>query len=266
MEYPEHLYKYRYFDEKGLHLRMLTHNEIFFPSPARFNDPFDCQISMNFSDATKEEILCYWEKRINDSQVSLRPGDSLEELYEKGFFSSPIARKLARESTKNISAKILGIFSLTSNNSNILMWSHYSSSHTGFVIGFRTQGLKDFCSKCIYNKKNIIAMDIIRYSSLMPIINAYRRSYNERFNLQVLTKAIDWQYENEYRMLKQNGPDTTEILPSNVFSYVFVGCRIEQNNLDKIIQVLRDREDQLPLFQARTSETKFGIEFEQIEY
>ncbi len=40
---PEHLYKFRVFDDPN-HKRILTDNELFFPSPKRFNDPFDSTI------------------------------------------------------------------------------------------------------------------------------------------------------------------------------------------------------------------------------
>ncbi|MBT2620300.1 DUF2971 domain-containing protein [Chryseobacterium sp. ISL-6] len=34
-----------------------------------------------------------------------------------------------------------GIYSLTTKNSNLLMWSHYGNSHKGFCIGFNTEKL-----------------------------------------------------------------------------------------------------------------------------
>ena len=40
IQLPPKLYKYRNFDDPN-HLRVISHNEIFFSSPKNFNDPFD---------------------------------------------------------------------------------------------------------------------------------------------------------------------------------------------------------------------------------
>jgi hypothetical protein len=55
MTLPKYLYKYRDFDQSGRNIRMLSHNEIFFSSPAKFNDPFDCQIPINIHEGTREK-------------------------------------------------------------------------------------------------------------------------------------------------------------------------------------------------------------------
>lgn len=268
MEFPRHLYKYRHFDNRNLHIRVLTDNEIFFASPAKFNDPFDCRISLDYA-GTREETVRNWNDRIANLQFPLPRGlEGLnpEELYDRGFFTSPQLLQVAKQFTKNFGAKAFGIFSLSANHWNILMWSHYSSSHSGFVVGFDSAQLTDYCHSSAFGGGPIVALDVVRYSRLMPQLNAYRHDRNERFEGQFLTKAVDWQYEEEYRMLMQNSPNTPATLPAKAIKTVHLGCQIDPSHRDRIIEVLKARGDQLQLFQAKTSDTMFGLEFEQIRY
>ena len=45
-EIPNIFYKYRDF-EKNKHLNIVENLELYLPSPALFNDPFDCKISLD---------------------------------------------------------------------------------------------------------------------------------------------------------------------------------------------------------------------------
>ena len=57
---PKFLYKYYSLNKNNAHhrARIFTHNELYFPSPKIFNDPFDSKIQLVF-DGSKEE----WEKK-----------------------------------------------------------------------------------------------------------------------------------------------------------------------------------------------------------
>jgi hypothetical protein len=267
-DFPESLYKFRCFDKCDLHIRILTHNEIFFSSAAQFNDPFDCRISMQYT-GTREEIVEYWKKQIANSQFPLPPGIEgvdPEEMYERGYFTSPEALELAKQFTKDFGARALGVFCLTASYSNILMWSHYSSSHSGFVVGFSTLQLKQFCYDSTFGGGAITALEVVRYSRAMPQVNAYRHNQNERFEKQFLTKAEDWCYEEEYRILMQNGPNTKATLPPNTITRVILGFQIDPSNRDRMIHVLRSRGDHLPLFQAQPSDSQFALDFLEVQY
>ena len=65
MNLPDKVYKYRIW-ENGSHKNLLLYNELYLASPKDFNDPFDCRISPNFVDLTKQEKNDY----INDLAIS----------------------------------------------------------------------------------------------------------------------------------------------------------------------------------------------------
>lgn len=77
----------------------------------------------------------------------------------------------------------IGVLSFTSNQGNILMWSHYSGSHTGAAIKFKVsdKSIKDKVFKKVH----------------------YIQKFEELnfFNDRSLVKSADWAYENEYRVI-----------------------------------------------------------------
>ena len=50
---PEHLYRYRTFHDREE--RTIVHDEVYFPSPLEFNDPFDCLVTYS-TDCSEEEF------------------------------------------------------------------------------------------------------------------------------------------------------------------------------------------------------------------
>jgi len=54
---PNNLYKYRQLDDNSR--LMLSDNIIYFPSPSKFNDPFDCSIPLRLDIATRDQYIQY---------------------------------------------------------------------------------------------------------------------------------------------------------------------------------------------------------------
>lgn len=80
--------------------------------------------------------------------------------------------------------------SLSRNNGNLLMWSHYAVSHRGFCIGFKKN------DPFFYNALSV------RYHRLRSTFNGANYSLGSDINMQkiALEKAIDWAYEEEERL------------------------------------------------------------------
>lgn len=67
---PEYLYKFRVFEDPN-HVRILTHNQLFFPSPKRFNDPFDSTIPVRYDEGSREEIINHWISHLKITRARL---------------------------------------------------------------------------------------------------------------------------------------------------------------------------------------------------
>jgi hypothetical protein len=177
---PEYLYKFRVFEDPN-HKRILTDNEIFLPSPKRFNDPFDSTIPVRYDQGAREEIINHWVSHLKITRPGLSPQEMEAEatrLFESGHFRTPQSMEdIARISRERVYGTV-GVFSLTANYENILLWSHYADKHRGFCIGFDARKLYLFCinylknleSRSLRGNQSIIFRDV-RYTRNYPFIN-----------------------------------------------------------------------------------------------
>lgn len=86
-----------------------------------FNDPFEAMPAFKkiFSEDKRKELQKMYPELKDGRLDSLECGNKIDEL------------KCRIQNCYNI-----GVFCLTPTSNNILMWSHYTESHKGFVVGF----------------------------------------------------------------------------------------------------------------------------------
>ncbi len=265
---PEIVYKYRDWNNP-FHKNILLHNEIYLASPKDFNDPFDCRIPINFqvlSDEEKEKfkveiVIQQIQKnpgagdilasKLNDLDERMNDIEKFQEGYEEFYFNQIDTN--------------YGIFSLSKTFKGILLWSHYSNNHQGFCVGFREEKLRESCSF-------IARTGIVSYETNFPRIKPkVRETFEEkltRIHVQTTTKSKDWEYEEEYRLIKvfERKPQSFERcfqLPNEVFSEVILGIDISPKNKEEIIYVCKIKN--IPVYQAKKVPFKFEIDRELIE-
>lgn len=235
---PEVLYKYRSW-ENPYHKRLLTDNEIFFAKPSAFNDPFDCQIcpSLNTSSAgamrraiSKSSLQAYPEmpRRERDRCVTKR----VLELRDPAEQS-----RIKKEWQQRIDEEV-GIFSLTENQNSLVMWAHYANSHRGLCIGFRAECLKVVSTRLSKGDGLSRYLLRVRYVDDYPVIDLFdpKRIPGTSLIPVLATKAQDWSYEEEYRLMVTRPPgnrnytlqndDRRCVLGSETIVSVTMGCRM----------------------------------------
>lgn len=175
-----------------------------FTQPAALNDPFECipilsvdesrQVLDAFIHETEAGIL---DDIINEGLPRKRDWEAFQERkieLQEELKTNPgkLRDFFFRQAEEKINASI-GIFCLAKRWDSGLMWSHYSSSHTGFCIGFHrdhpfflgdgtSPGLRDVC----YSQSRV----------RVPLEKGKAIDFDVMF-----TKSIDWKYEQEERML-----------------------------------------------------------------
>ncbi len=279
---PETLYKYRCWSEE-CHRRLLTNNEIFFSSPKHFNDPFDSTIPVRYDKLTKNEL------RAVISRWLIREEPNLKKHHKK--LGKKINSKMKELTDPNISLermreqrefwnKKVGIFSLAECKDNILMWSHYADCHKGVCVGFDylkiKKYIKDGCEKWMRyeaiafpkrcNIDVVISLFKVEYQKEYPVINpAEIRDKNNIF-IPITTKSDQWEYEKEYRLILVDRTDCIKILPKNTINEVILGCRMESSHRDEIKRVLKKKNENIELYEAKMKEESFGLDFERVDY
>lgn len=220
MEYPQvnHLYKYCTYNTNSL--SVLINKKIWASKPESLNDPFDCKIK--FMPEINHEAFIKYLKRTGTSTGDLQKD-----------------KKIFLEFLKNEPEKIIskfGVFSMSQINDNILMWSHYSNQHRGFCIGF------------VRNNDNILG-DInktkpVEYDCNYPKIYPLDDTGNydpSCFTKMLFTKAKDWEYEKEWRLVYDEG-DKELPLSADISSIIF-GLKMAEGHKATIRKILADQPD-----------------------
>ncbi len=160
--------------------------------------------------------------------------------------------------------------SLSRNHTNLLMWSHYAASHTGFCIGFNE--VDPFFNKAL----------CIRYRRLRSSLNGAQIGTNVANDITkhiALEKAIDWAYEEEERLFLDD-VDTKPVeigfdpwgrsitiapFPETSVSAIYLGLRSDVKLTGRIIRSLRRHNLTVDVFKAKRSWNEFGLSFMPIE-
>lgn len=268
MKYPSVLYKYRTFNEYSF--RLLRDNEVFFSAPNRLNDPRDCRLPLLYEKGTLKQI---YNKNFENLKyvapcLTRKERQKEAERMAKVVYANrddPVRREEFRKGIVENMNKTVGILSLSSVNDNPLMWSHYSDGQSGFCVGFDTQKLLQFIDKVALQGIRVL-LDNVVYCSRLPQINPYKMSDEEIFRAMVFSKSSHWTYEVEYRLMCADRPDFALVLDSDIIFHVLLGPNCSRDNKQKVIEILRSRGDNVPLFQAIHRDIEYEIVFEKVGY
>ncbi|CAI8788924.1 DUF2971 domain-containing protein [Pseudomonas sp. IT-P171] len=252
-----HLYRYRspgLLSQKGL-----LYDEWYFASREELNDPIEMQSKFEFTDNTGEiwhrTLSTLW-KNVNYIEVAsdylakLSP-ISYELLLQDFDLHTKSIFKLLLEKQKitlddieslhhsfNALRSLLSLYepksaysvSLSKTNSEMLMWSHYTNSHTGYCLIYRP--IEGCLNQCPNRKKESLivsqghssvvgdrfqvkdihyqnGLDPIDAHTLLPTIHTGfqfnseidRLQYHSIIEKQLLTKNTCWEYEQECRLM-----------------------------------------------------------------
>jgi hypothetical protein len=232
MKFPEITNLYKYYVYNVNSLSVLINRRVWFPKPDSFNDPFDCNIPFdnhinlreleNFLPRYKN-IKGLSEKELDEEILKIKNERGQVEGEFKEIYSNVL--KVADEQLRNS-----GVFSLTQCNNNILMWSHYADHHKGFCIEFVRSPQNDLGD---YEKTRRV-----KYPPNYPIVSPLS---TDVFDLKFFTKAIDWKYEKEWRLVNEEG-NMEKSLPGDISAIIF-GLRMPDLHKKAIQKIMSDLPD-----------------------
>lgn len=266
-------YKYRNTSEWTE--KIIIEKEIWLAKPETLNDPFECnpteflerdselfkknimksQIAgfihhalnchknmQNFYDAKGREI------KILLNRIKKQKGN-IERQYRiiNDFLEIKEATKLTSPSSQLNSQKKmlenLGVFSVSEDPLNSLMWAHYANNHTGIVLGFDIQDFENSCFKKVNYIEVLPEIDLSK--GLMNGINYYLvqgkmiaepfiQMEDPQIQNIIFTKTIEWQYEKEWRFItKQFGK---HLFPGKLKQLIF-GMKCPESEIIKYIRI-----------------------------
>ncbi|MES2557205.1 MAG: DUF2971 domain-containing protein [Bacteroidota bacterium] len=253
-EIPQILYKYRDWKD-DYHKRLLTENELFLASASQFNDPFDVSLPYRYrkEDLTPANLF----QKLYETAKEMYPDYIDEQIHEicyerqqSGVFENGQYWKENHEEFREKMHSIFGVLSLTTENDNLLMWSHYSDSHKGFCIGLD--------SSEIYKAIGGMFGKVI-HSDRFPEIPLFGDPTNTMIEI-LTTKSTHWEYEEEYRLTKAYSAKTSHILPNEAFKEIILGVNISEQFADEIIQLVKTKFPNMKIYQSQMNLEEFKLD------
>lgn len=204
----------------------------------------------------------------------------IKKILYKFNLSEDEAIKLVDDKIKvmpeNIRKKIIsgfsdsfGVLSLSRSRNNLLMWSHYAQSHTGFVIGF-DETHEFFHQNDALNR--VTSPVDVTYSDIKQPID-FNDNGIDIFRKMLTQKSNDWAYEQEVRVFKSNllglnGDDdgygnrvSLIDIPPDAITEILIGA----NASPKFKQLILDHCLDYDVYEAKLSNFNYKLEFSIIK-
>jgi hypothetical protein len=217
-ELPKYIYKYTTIESAIL---ILNSSKLKFSKPSDFNDPFDCNLTINTNN-TAEEIDNHIELLRKKNNLT----DEKIKLVKSKFHNSEELFKITNNSIKQVKEEF-GITCFSKNEKNLIMWAHYCDKHKGICMKFDILADPDFF---------MIPFQVL-YKNEYPNFN-YIRNRDGLAKFLVETKSKDWEYEQEIRVMK-HGPDFYDFKKEALVEIIF-GIRTKDDDRKKIVDALAD--------------------------
>ena len=231
---------------------ILVNHRLYCASPQDLNDPFECVAKFSFQ-ATEEQKMQRAIARIQK--------ENPEMLIEDARAQAPQRCRILEESgVKNMKKWIfnsIGFISFGGMRDNLLMWSHYADAHAGICIEFGASRLEH--SQFFGN-----AMQV-EYRDELPVVNVYKDDLIEQARAHIATKSKHWEYEKEWRIIvKDRIASSYYHFPADIISAIYLGCRATDETRNFVKECIEQRSVSIPLYQAKPSDSAYGLEFDRI--
>ena len=250
---------YKYLDITGAKC-MIGNKNLQFTNASQLNDPFDCHPKLlDYSKVPKHKLQGWipekwWIEKEENDALNLRNNTWL--------------------------------CSLSKVNDSILMWAHYCYNHKGVCIGLDIDKVMQSVPPMfgeIYLQPLVLD---VQYKSIIERPNGYCNAMG-LFNYQWQTKAKEWEYEQEVRLVMPKPcamyaaltPEQaihpkrrkwTEIhhympLKGECFDSIYFGVNTDEQEKEKIIQFVRkELNPHINLYQMHIDADAFKLQSEII--
>ncbi|MDX7755709.1 DUF2971 domain-containing protein [Aeromonas caviae] len=259
---PEVLYKYR--DDSERTEDIIKNQKVWLSSPEQLNDPLECrtgEIPPEWEARTVRELengqlmgvvmrppsfkppkrlfslsereTKQWVKRFSKLNHP-RKVKAMRKLYSDHGIELSRPENIIKDMRKRLSE--VGIFSLSEDCSNELMWAHYGENHKGIALGFSSSSdcklsSQRHCLPVIYSREKPTFKSGFKNEVQIMLpgsgqANVQRVSFeDEVFRSTISTKTPAWSYEKEWRYVEERHGlfDFPGIL-----SYVVFGLRMSE--------------------------------------
>lgn len=239
---------YKYYSINEYTFNVLENNSLWFSSPYRFNDPFDCKINVNFG-KTKKEII----ENLTNFFSEMLVDDETKEKFENFARKTKRFNKLFNTMLHYAFDERVGVCCFSEIPNSALMWAHYGNSHTGLCLIFENR------------RKNFIRNNLlpVQYLKEYPKFNLSEININDfqSFLLHVISsKCHDWDYEFEWRAIIETGGNKSYAFQKNILKGIIFGINTTTEHKNEIKKIIRKKKyDDIKYYQAEIGKNDYLI-------
>jgi hypothetical protein len=195
-------------------IQLLAQDSIYIPTVKQLNDPSEA-----FVDDRALKMMLDVLTPLSSGDAPEHVKDSFQDLLEK-----------IQES---------GVYSLSREVKNELMWAYYASGHYGYAIIFDTEVLAQSYDRGKWG--GMYEFDV-RYKKSVPIFDISKIDNKiETLTCLVGTKSKAWRHEAEHRLVFDKGGKSLKIDYRAIKGFVF-GCRMDSKDVDYVMKIFAGRE------------------------
>ena len=136
--------------------------------------------------------------------------------------------------------KNIGVYSLSKNNDNELLWAYYASGHTGFAIEYDIDILKESLNHNAYFQFVFdFDVDYVERIPQVDISLLHDKNHNLMLKTFLGSKSLSWEHEDEYRLIF-DGNGLFDI-DYRAITGIYFGYRMHEDEEDFIMDKLKGR-------------------------
>ncbi len=180
---------YKYFPDNIYSFKSLSFKGLWCHYPGNMNDPFEC--------------LGYSNRKLNKTHIESFRNILSESKNEKLQALIKLSDKKIKEYINKYRGELIKKFafcSLSETFNDILMWSHYASNHTGFVLGIDFKNVnKDHHFQKVRYLDNLPDIDVVKLAEFL------KGNYKHLSYLlsDISIKSKSWIDEKEWRIWRK---------------------------------------------------------------
>lgn len=219
---------------------ILLNNELYLSSHTDFNDPFDAYPHYDLTNTTSREILDYCTKSIQTTHPKLK-GGALKREIDKLVQSIKTHKEASLQNfvfAMRTINKNYGIYCLTTDPSNVLMWSHYAHNHQGICLEF------DISEHLFLTFR---LFEVSYKDNKREVLKPFQEFTTKDFEACLLKKAKSWEYEKEWRLIFSNKCHEKLRIPPTLIKKIIIGPKASPETIEYAHEInLKRKEHDLP--------------------
>lgn len=248
---PAHLFKYRSLAEPTWVRDLIVNQRLYFPAAADLNDPFDCKphvVTTATSDQRADYIRRFVSNTMSDKSRPER------RRFERQILNNPRQFMEAMKLSHANTMAALGVYSLSAESLDLLMWPHYANEHRGICVRFSMAELLN---------ENDVPLPVT-YASHRPVANPIVEEPEAATMKSILTKGITWAYEKEWRIVRDRGGRQVVQPQRSVIDGVILGARISIEDRKMVLGWVNEARRPMEVYQAGVDASEYALAVHQV--